>query len=104
MTKGADRRGAPRSAANEHGIVAARIKPGHHVRLIDLSSGGALVETDRRLLPGSAVEVHIQAHNRDATMRGRVLRCCVFRVRPASMCYHGAIAFDRHLQWSNERV
>ncbi len=94
-----ERRCARRRGADEHGIVRARIRPGHHVRLIDLSPGGALVEADRRLLPGTAVELYIEAQDRRATLRGCVLRCSVVRVRPASMCYRGAIVFDRHLPW-----
>ena len=94
-----ERRSARRRDAAEHGIVTARIRPGHHVKLIDLAPGGALVETDRRLLPGSGVELQIQAEDRQATMRGCVVRCSVVQVRPGSMSYRGAIAFDRHLPW-----
>ena len=101
-SKHLERRGARRRGADEHGIVKARIRPGHEVTLIDLSPGGALVEADRRLLPGSGVELHIQAADRHATMRGSVLRCSVVRVRPAAMCYRGAIAFERLLPWFAE--
>jgi hypothetical protein len=97
-----ERRGARRRGAGEHGIVRARIRPGHDVTLIDLSPGGALIEGDRRLLPGSPVDLHIQSGDRHASMRGFVLRCCVVRVRPASICYRGAIAFDRPLPWFDE--
>ena len=100
--KHSERRGARRHGVDEHGIVRARIRPGHQVTLIDLSPGGALVEADRRLLPGSAVELHIQSADRHASMRGRVLRCSVVRVRAESICYRGAIAFDRHLPWFAE--
>ena len=57
------------------------------------------MEADRRMLPGSAVELQLQAADRQTNMRGCVLRCCVVRVRPASMGYRGAIAFDRQLTW-----
>jgi PilZ domain len=97
-----ERRGARRRGTGEHGIVNARIRPGHQVTLIDLSPGGALVEADRRLLPGSPVELHIQSADRHASVRGYVLRCSVVRVQPASICYRGAIAFDRHLPWFAE--
>jgi PilZ domain len=93
-----ERRRTRRHRAGEHGATA-RIRPGHQVQLIDLSSGGALVEADRRMLPGSAVELQLQAKDRQATVRGSVLRCCVVRVRPASISYRGAIAFHRQLPW-----
>ena len=94
-----ERRRTRRHDANEHGIVTARIRPGHQVQLIDLSAGGALVEADRRMLPGSTVEIHLQANDRQATLRGCIQRCVVVRVRAASVSYRGAIAFDRHLPW-----
>ena len=97
-----ERRGARRRGADEHGIVNARIRPGHQVTLIDLSPGGALLEADRRLLPGSAVELHLKSADRHASIRGCVLRCSVVRVQPAAICYRGAVAFDRHLPWFAE--
>jgi PilZ domain-containing protein len=93
-----ERRRTRRRGVNEHGTTA-RIRPGQQVQLTDLSSGGALVEADRRMLPGSAVELQLLAQDRQATMRGSVLRCCVVRVRPSSVSYRGAIAFDRQLAW-----
>lgn len=83
----------------EHGIVLARVKPGHHARLVDVSAGGALIETSSRLLPGASVELHMETESRRTSVRGRVLRCAVVRVRPSSVCYRGAIGFDRHLPW-----
>jgi hypothetical protein len=32
-------------------------------------------------------------------VRGRVLRCAVCRLGASSVCYRGAIVFDRHLPW-----
>ena len=93
-----ERRRTKRRGAGEHGATG-KIRPGHQVQVIDLSSGGALVEADRRMLPGSAVELQLQALDRQATMRGSVLRCSVVRVRPASVSYRGAIVFDRQLAW-----
>ena len=83
----------------EHGIRSMRIKPGHHAKLVDVSAGGALIETHRRLLPGTSVELHMESERRQASVRGRVVRCAVVKVRPASVCYRGAISFDRHLPW-----
>jgi PilZ domain len=99
MSINQERRRTKRRDASEHGVAMARIRPGHHVQLIDLSAGGALVEADRRMLPGSAVELQLHAEDRQATLRGCVVRCSVVRVRPASVSYRGAIAFDRQLAW-----
>lgn len=88
-----------RHREQEHGIVRARVRPGHPVTLIDVSAGGALVETDHRLLPGTSVELQVESQNKSACLRGHVVRCAVARVRPASVSYRGAIAFDRYLPW-----
>lgn len=95
-----NRRGTRRlDAPEEHGIVSARVRPGFGARLIDVSAGGALIETTHRLLPGAPVELWVETGTDRARVRGHVLRCAVVRVRPTWVCYRGAIAFDRHLPW-----
>src|SRR5262249_47376339 len=83
----------------QHRIIATRIRPGHLARIVDVSGGGALIETMYRLLPGTSVELHVETHTRHTRVRGEVLRCAVIKVRPDSVCYRGAIRFDRHLPW-----
>jgi hypothetical protein len=82
-----------------HGVVAARVTPGTHARLIDVSAGGALIETSHRLLPGTPVELHMETKAERSTVRGRVLRCAVVRVRPSFVCYRGAVGFDHPMPW-----
>jgi hypothetical protein len=94
-----DRRRARRSHAREHGIVAARVRPGHEVAVIDVCADGALVESGHRLFPGTVVDLHLQTNSGRASVRGRVLRCTVCRLRSSSVHYRGAIGFDRHLPW-----
>ena len=95
-----DRRGMRRlDAAGDHGIVSACVRPGHRARLVDVSAGGALIETNHRLLPGTSVELQVATGTDRASIHGQVLRCVVVRVRPTWVCYRGAIAFDRHLLW-----
>jgi hypothetical protein len=83
----------------EHRIVHTRVRPGHGARIVDVSAGGALIETMYRLLPGTSVELHVETDTRHARVRGQVLRCSVVRVRPTAVSYQGAIRFDRHLPW-----
>ena len=95
-----DRRGMRRfDAQDAHGIVSACVRPGHRARLIDVSAGGALIETSHRLLPGTSVELQVETGTDRASVRGQVLRCAVVRVRPTWVSNRGAIAFDRHLPW-----
>ena len=95
-----DRRVALRHRrVEEHGIVSARVRPGYDVSLIDVSAGGALVESGYRLLPGARVELQFETSRLSAAVRGRVVRCSVSQLRSTSVCYRGAVAFDRHLPW-----
>ena len=84
---------------DEHGIVSTKVRPGHRAKLIDVSAGGALIETSHRLLPGTSVELHVETRSHQTNVRGRVLRCAIVMVRPSWVCYRGAIGFDRHLPW-----
>jgi hypothetical protein len=92
-----DRRRGKRQPAGCRGITSARIRPGHAALLIDLSAGGALVETGRRLLPGTRVELQLIGPDDRASIGGTVLRCSVSALAPDSVCYRGAIQFDRPL-------
>ena len=83
----------------EHRIVSARIRPGYDVSVVDMSAGGALVESERRLMPGSPVELHVRSVHRSEIVRGRIVRCAVARLRANGICYRGAIAFDHNLLW-----
>jgi hypothetical protein len=95
-----DRRRVRRhQCVEDHGVVSVRIRPGHLATVVDLSAGGALIDTNHRLRPGHGVELHMETKSRRATVRGRVLRCAVVQVRPASVCYRGAIGFEAHLPW-----
>lgn len=84
---------------DEHGIVAARVRPGRQVAVVNVSTGGALVECSHRLLPGANVELWMATRERCAAIRGVVLRCAVTRVGPSSLIYHGAIGFEVGLPW-----
>jgi PilZ domain len=93
------RRGRRLQQVEEHGVVATRVRPGYRAHLVDVSAAGALIETSYRLLPGTSVELHLETDAAHTNIRGRVLRSTVVRVRPSSVCYRGAIAFDRDLPW-----
>lgn len=88
-----------RHGVNDHGIVSARVRPRYDVSVVDVSAGGALVESHCRLLPGVSVELQLNTLQRCAAVRGRVLRCTVWRLRSTSVCYRGAIVFDAYLPW-----
>lgn len=72
------------------------LRPGQEVRLLNVSRGGALVESTTRLLPGVRAELQLSGAQRE-TVRGRVDRCRVVDINPVR--YEGAIVFDRTLEW-----
>lgn len=57
------------------------------------------METHHRLMPGASVDLQVRGERQHEVVRGRVIRCAVFRLRSNAVCYRGAIAFDRHLPW-----
>jgi hypothetical protein len=86
----------------EHSVVLVTIRPGHAATVIDISPAGALIETRRRLLPDTFVEMHVQTRLQRFNARGRVLRSMVASVRPACLWYRGAIQFNSCLGWVDE--
>jgi len=93
------RRTRRRSGVEDHGIVAARVRPGHNVSVVDVSAGGTLIESAHRLLPGTSVELQLETADHRLGVRGRVLRCAVVSLRSSAVCYRGAVVFDRYLPW-----
>jgi len=88
-----------RRRIDDHRIVSASVRPGYRARLLDVSAGGAFIETTHRLLPGMPIELQFQTPTRLTSMRGRVLRSTVSRLRSSFISYRGAIRFERHLPW-----
>jgi len=100
VTIARERRQAVRlTSVSEHGVRVIKIRPGDGATLIDVSAAGALIETHRRLLPGSPVELHMETDHQKTRVRGTVVHCSVVRVGPACVAFRGAIEFDRHLPW-----
>lgn len=95
-----DRRTARRFCGPEdHGILLARVRPGHAACIVDVSAVGALVETHHRLLPGTSIELSVQTSDCRAALRGRVVRCSVARVEATKIWYRGALDFDWPISW-----
>ena len=94
-----ERRAAPRVSPAGEGWDRARLRPGRTAEVVDLSAGGALIETDCRLLPGVRVELQLGDPKRPLAVVGRVLRCEVALVRRDRIRYRGALAFDHCIPW-----
>jgi hypothetical protein len=98
--RGSDRRAFARLARDgDHRIGTVRVRPGHHAKMMNVSPGGALIETCRGLSPGRTVDLQIETEQHRTVVRGRVLRCAVIQLLASHVTYRSAIAFDRHLPW-----
>jgi hypothetical protein len=94
-----DRRSSIRRTLSELAwLTQVRVKYGPTVSLIDLSAGGAQIETTSyRLRPGSTVVVQIAAESETFAVPSLVLRSQVSRIVPSGATYRTALAFKRRL-------
>ena len=96
-----ERRATPRvSTVGSTGIGRARLRPGRTAQVIDLSAGGALIETDWRLLPGTRVELLLGEPAALHLVTGRILRCHVALLDRERIRYRGALAFEQRLSFA----
>ena len=79
------------------GMERARLRPGRTARIVDLSTGGALIETDWRLLPGMRVEMLLGDPVPLFRVAARILRCHVATLEREHIRYRGALMFEERL-------
>jgi hypothetical protein len=93
-----ERRAWPRISTVDHLAMAnGRLRPGRTAKIVDLSSGGALIETDCRLFPGARVELLLGEPVLLCRVNGRILRCHVALLDRGRIRYRGAVAFEERL-------
>jgi hypothetical protein len=81
-------------------LPSAILRPGVDVLVLNLSGGGALIESSSRINPGIRTELQLLGESR-RTVRGRIDRCSVAALNPVR--YRGAIVFDERLHWHGAR-
>ena len=97
-----ERREEPRRSAQG---VRGRVRLGHHLVVVDVSSRGALVEGRSALRPGSRVEVQLETDARRELIAARVMRCGVVAIDPeAGVTYRAALAFTESCEWVREHA
>jgi len=83
--------------------VRARVRLGHRLVLLDVSSRGALVEGQCPLRPGSRIEVQLEGEARGSMVAARVTRCLVSAIDPeCGVTYRAALAFTDSCDWVRE--
>jgi hypothetical protein len=75
-----------------------RVRAGRELDVIDISSTGALVEGEARLLPGRHLDVHVVSSAGRTLARSRVVRAFVSGLTSDRVLYRGALAFEPSLQ------
>ena len=83
-------------ASDLHWLRSARLKYGADIRVIDISAGGMLLETEKALAPDANVVVELTGRESPILVPSRVLRCRTALLGD-SVTYQGACAFKRPL-------
>ena len=89
-----DRRVHRRHRAEElQWLRSARLGAGHAVSIVDLSAGGALLDSPLPLRPDSILTLNIEGRGFDQSIPFRVLRCQIGALLPERTIYRGACEF-----------
>ena len=94
------RRSTRRSAKEVSWIIAAKLNGGQtrgSAEIIDISSGGSLVQTETRLTPGSPATLVLSGAEHEIRARGRVLRSQVCSIVNGELSYRTVIQFDQEM-------
>lgn len=93
-----ERRAWPRASCRPEPCGrGAHIRPGRQVHVLDLSRGGALIESRARLAPASNVELRFTDTDRRVQIRGRVVRSYVSALNASSVWYRSGIVFEEQM-------
>lgn len=90
------RRERRHDGSGRHWQADAVIRPGQPVRVLNISTRAALVESASRLRPGAHTELQLRAPGRGrVSVRARLDRCHVATLEP--LRYRGVLVFDERL-------
>lgn len=78
-------------------IKEIRSNRGSRLRAVNISRGGALLRTKRRLIRGTLIKLKVITSEEVIPLSGSVLRSSVFAQKSLPR-YHAAVVFDRPLQ------
>lgn len=96
------RRERRHDGSGRHWQADAVIRPGQPVRVLNISTRAALVESATRLRPGAHTELQLLAPGRGRiSVRARLERCHVAALEP--LRYRGVLIFDERLELDSAR-
>ena len=95
----ADRRRHSRIVGPDDAQGSLRLRGGETLKLLNMSAGGALVESTRRLLPGHRYALQWTSGETVQAVRGEVTRARVGRLHGDSgLAYEVALLFDERVR------
>jgi hypothetical protein len=92
-----ERRAWPRTLPASSDLARGRVRPGRDAHILDVSPGGALIETEWRLLPGVRVELQVGEPTALYRVKARVVRCHVALLDRGRIRYRGALMFEERV-------
>ena len=91
-----DRRQARRrTPVAEESLRRVKLRIGPELTVMNVASGGALVEGTARLAPGARLDVHVVPRSGRVLVRATVVRAWVSQVRSDSVTYRAGLRFDQ---------
>jgi hypothetical protein len=98
-----ERRGHQRADPSWAHRAKATLRPGHPISIVNISRGGALVEGQQQMRPGTRVLLQIATPTGALGLSAIVLRCIVGSLTSdAGVVYRGALKFDDRRDWTRE--
>ncbi len=85
-------------------IRSARLSVGYNVAIVDLSSGGALLDSPVPLRPDSLLTLEIDGRGFDKSIPFRVVRCQIGSLLPERTIYRGACEFTSAIELPIEQI
>jgi hypothetical protein len=85
-------------------FARGKLRPGRPAQIVDVSAGGALIETEWRLLPGTRVDLQVGEPVALYRVRARILRCHVALLDRERIRYRGALVFEEPLAFGEQEA
>ncbi len=90
-----DRRKSRRLSPDEiPNFKSVRLLAGQEIQLINLSAGGAMLESTTRIMPGAKICIRLVAHDALFLLHGRVLQSRASALSESGITYQCRVAFD----------
>jgi hypothetical protein len=94
-SKGSTKRARRWAMAELPWMSSVKLTWGQHLRLLNISSSGVLIESGVRLSPGSTTKFQIDGPDVALVVPARIIRCRVSEVDSLGVKYETAAAFDQ---------